>query len=107
MGVGQALSEEAAFRNGLPLHSSFLDYRIPTIKDSPPIEIKIIESMDPNGPFGAKEASEGPSGSIAPAIANAVYKAVKKRINELPLTPERVFAAEDREEKRTAKFEWR
>ncbi len=107
MGVGQAMSEEAEFRNGLPLHSSFLDYRMPTIKDSPPIEVKIIESMDPNGPFGAKEASEGPSGSIAPAIANAVYRAIKKRINELPLTAERVFEAEEKEESSSAKFEWR
>lgn len=107
MGVGQAMSEEAEFQSGLPLHSSFLDYRMPTIMDSPEIEIKIIESMDPNGPFGAKEASEGPSGSIAPAIANAVYQAVRKRINELPLTPDRVFAAEDRKEKSTAKFSYK
>ena len=104
MSVGQALSEAVDFRNGLPLHSSLLDYRMPTIQESPPIEVKIIESMDPNGPFGAKEASEGPSGSVIPAIANAVYHAVHRRINDLPLGPDRVAAAQDSDTVSTAQI---
>ena len=67
MGLGQALSEEVTFTNGLPVHPNILDYRVPTIEESPPIEVHIVETIDPNGPFGAKEASEGPIGSIAPA----------------------------------------
>ena len=59
MGMGQALSEETQYLDGLPAHASLLEYRIPTIVESPPIEVHIVESHDPYGPFGAKEASEG------------------------------------------------
>ncbi|HEX7441730.1 MAG TPA: 4-hydroxybenzoyl-CoA reductase subunit alpha, partial [Caldimonas sp.] len=59
MGMGQALSEETQYHEGLPLRPNMLDYRIPTIAESPPIDVKLIESHDPLGPFGAKEASEG------------------------------------------------
>ncbi len=93
MGLGQALSEETSYHKGLPLHASFLDYRVPTMVESPPIEVKIIESIDPNGPFGAKEASEGALASIIAAIANAVYDAIGIRIQETPVSPERVLGA--------------
>ena len=59
MGMGQAMSEEAAYHDGLMLTANMLDYRVPTIADSPPIEVGIVESIDPHGPFGAKEAGEG------------------------------------------------
>ncbi len=69
MGLGQALSEEIAYHEGLPMGPNILDYRVPTIVESPDIQIKIVESIDPNGPFGAKEASEAALSSIIPAIA--------------------------------------
>ncbi len=93
MGLGQALSEETSYHKGLLLHGSFLDYRVPTIVESPPIDVKIVESKDPNGPFGAKEASEGALASVIPAIANAVYDAIGIRIQETPVSPERVLGA--------------
>lgn len=97
MGLGQALCEEVTFKNGLPIHSNMLDYRVPTIEESPPIEVKIIETIDPNGPFGAKEASEGPIGSISPAVAAAVKQAIGLRLMETPLSPERILAAQTKQ----------
>ena len=70
-----------------------LDYRIPTIVESPPIEVKLIESHDPLGPFGAKEASEGALHSFAPALTNAIFDAIGIRLSELPATPDRVLEA--------------
>jgi 4-hydroxybenzoyl-CoA reductase subunit alpha len=91
MGMGQAISEETSYHEGLPITSNMLDYRVPTMVESPDMEVKIIESIDPNGPFGAKEASEGCLAGIVPAIANAVYDAVGVRLFETPLTPERII----------------
>jgi 4-hydroxybenzoyl-CoA reductase subunit alpha len=91
MGMGQAISEETNYHEGLPITSNMLDYRVPTIVESPDIEVKIVESIDPNGPFGAKEASEGCLSGIIPAIANAVYDATGVRLFETPLTPERII----------------
>jgi 4-hydroxybenzoyl-CoA reductase subunit alpha len=93
MGMGQALSEETRYADGLPLHASLLEYRVPTISESPPIEIHIVESNDPNGPFGAKEASEGALASLPPAIVNAIANALGLELNELPVTPDRVMEA--------------
>ncbi|MDT3683751.1 MAG: 4-hydroxybenzoyl-CoA reductase subunit alpha [Pseudorhodoplanes sp.] len=93
MGLGQALSEEARYHNGLPLHANVLDYRVPTIVESPPISLKIIESIDPNGPFGAKEASEGALASAIAAVGNAIYDAVGIRLHETPFSPDRVLMA--------------
>jgi 4-hydroxybenzoyl-CoA reductase subunit alpha len=93
MGMGQAMSEETRYVEGLPVHASLLEYRVPTIAESPPIEVHIVESHDPLGPFGAKEASEGALAGFAPALANAVANAVGLDIDELPLTPDRVMAA--------------
>jgi 4-hydroxybenzoyl-CoA reductase subunit alpha len=70
-----------------------LDYRIPTAVESPPIEVKLVESLDPLGPFGAKEASEGALHSLAPALTNAIYDAIGIRLNELPASPDRVLEA--------------
>lgn len=94
MGMGQALSEETAYdRKGRPLHNSMLEYRIPTIVESPPIDVFLVESIDPNGPFGAKEGSEGCLASFPPALANAVADALDLRIGDLPISPERVVEA--------------
>ena len=93
MGMGQALCEETQYHQGLPLRPSMLDYRIPTIVESPPIEVKLIESHDPLGPFGAKEASEGSLHSFAPALTNAICDAIGIRLTELPASPDRVLEA--------------
>ncbi len=93
MGLGQAMSEEAGYHDGLMLTANMLDYRVPTIKDSPPIEVGIVESIDPHGPFGAKEAGEGSLAAFLPALANAIADAIGLRFNDLPVTPDRVFAA--------------
>lgn len=91
MGMGQALSEETRYANGLPLHANLLEYRIPTIVESPPIEVHIVESIDPNGPFGAKEASEGALAGFPPALVNAIANAIGIDLDELPVTPDRVM----------------
>jgi 4-hydroxybenzoyl-CoA reductase subunit alpha len=93
MGMGQAMSEEAAYHDGLMVMANMLDYRVPTIQDSPPIEVGIVESIDPHGPFGAKEAGEGSLAAFLPALTNAIADATALRFNNLPVTPDRVFAA--------------
>jgi 4-hydroxybenzoyl-CoA reductase subunit alpha len=93
MGMGQAMSEETAYHDGLLITGNMLDYRVPTIQDSPPIEVGIVESNDPHGPFGAKEAGEGSLAAFLPALTNAIADAIGVRFNELPVTPDRVFAA--------------
>ena len=80
-------------RHGLHAGPSLLDYRIPTSVDTPELEALIVESIDPEGPFGAKEAGEGPLHSTIPAIANAVFDAVGIRLRHLPFTPAKVLAA--------------
>jgi 4-hydroxybenzoyl-CoA reductase subunit alpha len=93
MGMGQAMSEETAYHQGLLVTANMLDYRVPTIEDSPPIEVGIVESNDPHGPFGAKEAGEGSLAAFLPALTNAIADAVGIRFNNLPVTPDRVFEA--------------
>lgn len=93
MGMGQAISEETVYEDGRHQAASMLDYRVPTIVESPDIEVHIVESIDPNGPFGAKEASEGPLSGFMSALAAAVEDATGKRFQILPITPDRVFDA--------------
>jgi 4-hydroxybenzoyl-CoA reductase subunit alpha len=93
MGMGQALCEETRYENGLPLHASLLGYAIPTIVESPPIEVHIVECLDPNGPFGAKEASEGSLAGFLPAMTNAIAEAIGLRMTELPVSPDRILEA--------------
>jgi len=93
MGMGQALQEEMVWKNGRLMNPSLLEYRIPSTLETPRIESIIVESNDPEGPFGAKEAGEGSLAATIPAIANAVYDAVGVRINSLPITPEKILAA--------------
>ena len=90
MGMGQAMSEETRFDEGLMLHGNMLDYRVPTMVESPDIEVFIVESIDPNGPFGAKEASEGMLAGFLPAVMDAVHEATGVRPYTLPLSPERI-----------------
>ena len=93
MGMGQAIGEETRYENGLALHAGLLDYRVPTAAESPPIAVHIVESRDPNGPFGAKEASEGALAGFLPALVNAIADAVGLRLDTLPATPDRVLEA--------------
>ncbi|MEP6642917.1 MAG: molybdopterin cofactor-binding domain-containing protein [Acidobacteriaceae bacterium] len=93
MGMGQALTEEMIWKDGMLMNPGLLEYRSPSAAESPEIEPIIVESIDPEGPFGAKECSEGSLAATIPAIANAIENAVGIRLHESPFTPERVLAA--------------
>lgn len=99
MGFGEALMEEHVFKDaahgraGLHNGPSLLDYRIPTTVDTPELEALIVESIDPEGPYGAKEAGEGPLHPSIPAIANAIYDAIGVRMDRLPFSPPNVWRA--------------
>jgi 4-hydroxybenzoyl-CoA reductase subunit alpha len=93
MGMGQALTEEMVWKDGLLMNPGLLEYRSPSAAESPDIEPIIVESIDPEGPYGAKECSEGSLAATIPAIANAIYDAVGVRLRESPFTPERVLSA--------------
>src|SRR5437588_2959978 len=101
MGLGEALMEEQEFRR-LPkrlshalVHKfpSMLEYKSPTSLDMPEVVTELVEDPDPRGPFGAKEVGQGPLLPIMPAVANAVYDAVGVRIDEVPITPEKIMKA--------------
>jgi CO/xanthine dehydrogenase Mo-binding subunit len=94
MGIAEALMEDHHVNSrGLHAGPSLLDYRIPTSMDSPALHALIVESLDPEGPYGAKEAGEGPLHPSLPAISNAVFDAVGIRLRSLPFTPAKVLAA--------------
>jgi 4-hydroxybenzoyl-CoA reductase subunit alpha len=101
MGLGEALMEEQAFRR-LParlsqalVHKfpSLLEYKSLTSLDMPEIVTDLIEHPDAEGPFGAKEVGQGPLLPIMPAVANAVYDAVGVRVDQIPVTPEKILRA--------------
>ncbi|HYJ78522.1 MAG TPA: xanthine dehydrogenase family protein molybdopterin-binding subunit [Longimicrobiaceae bacterium] len=108
MGFAEALMEEHVFKDddhgraGLMNAPSLLDYRIPTSLDTPELQSLIVESIDPEGPYGAKEAGEGPLHPSIPAIANAIYDAVGVRMDSLPFSPPRMWAALREKEAREA-----
>jgi len=94
MGLGECLFEEVKFDSrGRILNSSLGEYRIPTSLDMPNVKSIIVESDEPNGPYGAKEVGEGAIMPTIPAILNAIYDATGARINELPVSSERLFMA--------------
>ena len=98
MGWAEALMEAQVFdERGLHKGPNLLDYRIPTSMETPEIVASIIETIDPGGPYGAKEAGEGPLHPIIPAIANAVYDALGIRLRRIPFTPERILAELDQQ----------
>jgi putative selenate reductase molybdopterin-binding subunit len=90
-GIGWSLMEDVKFENGEILNPNFHDYKMLTIKDIPKIIPLMIETIDPNGPFGAKGIGECAMVPTAPAIINAIYDAVGVRIKELPATSEKIF----------------
>lgn len=91
MALGEALMEEQEFRRTLHKFPSMLEYKSPTTLETPEIETIIVERPAPEGPFGAKEAGQGPLLPVPPALANAVYDAVGVRIDEIPITAEKVL----------------
>jgi len=93
MGVGYALSEGFSHIDGQSIETSFTDYHMPTVREMPGVETVHIEVMDPEGPFGAKEAGEGTVGPTAPAVANAVCDAIGVRLVNMPFSPEKVLKA--------------
>ena len=103
MALGEALMEEQTFRR-LPsrlshalVHKfpSMLEYKSPTTLDMPEVWTDLVEQPDPRGPFGAKEVGQGPLLPVMPALANAVYDAVGVRVDEVPITPEKILKALD------------
>ncbi len=93
MGLGQALQEEMLWEKGRLMNPGLLEYRTASTLESPPIDPILVETNDPEGPFGAKEAGEGSLAAAIPAVANAVYDAVGVWITSLPITPEKVLKA--------------
>ncbi len=101
MGLGEALMEEQEFRRLPPKRSgalvhkmpSMLEYKSPTTLEMPDVVTYLVENPDGAGPFGAKEVGQGPLLPIMPALANAVFDAVGVRVDEIPVTPEKVLAA--------------
>jgi CO/xanthine dehydrogenase Mo-binding subunit len=96
MGLGEALMEEMAYRGDRKLvHKipSLLEYKSPTTLEMCDVITYLVEHPDANGPFGAKEAGQGPLLPVMPAVANAVYDAVGVRVDEVPITPEKVLKA--------------
>jgi len=108
MGLGEALMEEQSFRrlpeklSGALVHRapSMLDYKSLTSLDMPDVEVALIEDPDPNCPYGAKEVGQGPLLPVMPAVANAIYDAVGVRIDEIPITPDKVLKALENKAKR-------
>ncbi len=99
MGLGEALMEEQEFRKGLHKWPSMLEYKSPTFLDVPEIETFIVETIDPEGPYGAKEAGQGPLLPVIPAVNAAIFDALGVWIDETPATPEKIVEALRRKEK--------
>jgi 4-hydroxybenzoyl-CoA reductase subunit alpha len=93
MGLGESLMEEQTYRKGRHKWPSMLEYKSPTFLDTPEIETHIVETVDPEGPFGAKEAGQGPLLPVVPAVNTAVYNALGVWVDEVPITPEKVLRA--------------
>ncbi len=99
MGLGEALMEEQVFRNGLHKWPSMLEYKSPTFLDMPDVETFIVETLDPEGPYGAKEAGQGPLLPVPPAVSLALHDALGVWIDEIPATPEKIVEALRRKDK--------
>ncbi|HEX3628985.1 MAG TPA: molybdopterin cofactor-binding domain-containing protein [Candidatus Dormibacteraeota bacterium] len=93
MALGEVLMEEQVFRLGLHKFPSLLEYKSPTALETPVIHTYLIETIDREGPFGAKEAGQGPLLPVIPAVANAIHNAIGVRIDEIPITPDKVLKA--------------
>ena len=92
-GLGYALMEELQVEDGRVTNLSFGDYKLPTMRDAPPLTTVLVESAEGVGPYHIKGIGESPLTPVAPAIANAVADAVGVRIRDLPMTAEKVYRA--------------
>ncbi|HYK92562.1 MAG TPA: xanthine dehydrogenase family protein molybdopterin-binding subunit [Thermoplasmata archaeon] len=96
MGLGQFMGESMNFRGGRLLNPALLEYKIPMPQQMPRVEVLLVGDDDPEGPFGAKEAGEGPLVATLPAVGNAIYDALGVRFYDLPVTPDKVVRALER-----------
>ncbi|HXY12094.1 MAG TPA: xanthine dehydrogenase family protein molybdopterin-binding subunit [Thermoplasmata archaeon] len=95
MGLGQVMGESMNYRGARLFNPSLLEYKIPMPQQMPEVEILLVGDDDPEGPFGAKEAGEGPLIATLPAVGNALYDAVGVRFTDLPITPDKVLKGVD------------
>jgi CO/xanthine dehydrogenase Mo-binding subunit len=95
MGLGEVLMEAQAYRNGLHKQPSMLDYKSPTFLEMPDVETFLVETLDPEGPYGAKEVGQGPLLPVIPAVASAVHDALGVWVDEVPVTPDKIMQALD------------
>ena len=95
MGLGEALMEEQAYRKALHKQPSMLDYKSLTFVDMPEVETILVETNDPEGPYGAKEVGQGPLLPVVPAVASAIHDALGVWVDQVPITPDKVLKALD------------
>jgi 4-hydroxybenzoyl-CoA reductase subunit alpha len=95
MGLGEVLMEAQAYRHGLHRQPSMLDYKSPTFLEMPDVETILVETLDPEGPYGAKEVGQGPLLPVIPAVASAVHDALGVWVDEVPVTPDKIMRALD------------
>jgi xanthine dehydrogenase molybdenum-binding subunit len=93
MGLGYALCERLVVEGGQVLSSTFMDYALLKAEDMPEIVVRLIETVDAEGPFGAKGLGESGVIPVSAAVVNAIHDAIGVRFTELPVTPERIQAA--------------
>jgi 4-hydroxybenzoyl-CoA reductase subunit alpha len=105
MGLGQFMGESMDYRGTRLMNPSLLDYKILMPQQMPEVECLLVGADDPEGPFGAKEAGEGPLVATLPAVANALYDAVGVRCYDLPVTPDRLLKGLD--QRRTDRRPWK
>lgn len=98
-GLGQTIYEDFIIEKGKTLNPTFLDYKMPRATDVPDIQVIDIITDDPDGPYGAKEASEGSIVSAPPAVVSAIHDATGLWFTELPITPEKIVQALKEKEK--------
>jgi CO/xanthine dehydrogenase Mo-binding subunit len=93
MALGEVLMEEQTYRKGRHKWPSMLEYKSPTFLEMPEVETFLVETVDPEGPYGAKEAGQGPLLPVIPAVNAALHDALGVWIDEIPITPEKVLRA--------------
>ena len=92
-GIGYALTEGLQIDEGRPINPNFSDYRIPSMRDMPPLQHAFADSYEPTGPFGAKGLGELNMDPTAAVLNNAIFDAVGVRVKTLPITPEKILRA--------------
>lgn len=95
MGLSEAMMEGQLYRNGLHKQPSMLDYKSFTFLEMPEVETFLVDTVDLEGPYGAKEAGQGPLLPVIPAVVSAVYDALGVWVDEVPITPDKIMRALD------------